>query len=151
MTSFNFIFALGKKKKKKINIAHFVWMCIPGPEIQRWVVYVYVKKKKNSFQLKLISHMGEIFQFRELVFEAGGYKHCFNFNWRTFDKIFGGGKKNNYAHSNVRWSLKLILKIPAINYFSSHVGLEKKKSNERKEKGREKYSSTLSRENSWKI
>lgn len=37
--------------------------------------------------------MGEIFQFRELVFEAGGYKHCFNFNWRTFDKIFGGGKK----------------------------------------------------------
>lgn len=72
--------------------------------------------------------MGEIFQFRELVFEAGGYKHCFNFNWRTFDKIFGGGKKNNYAHSNVRWSLKLILKIPAINYFSSHVGLEKKKS-----------------------
>lgn len=58
------------------------------------------------------------------------------------------GKKNNYAHSNVRWSLKLILKIPAINYFSSHAGLEKKKSNERKEKGREKYSSTLSRENS---
>lgn len=37
--------------------------------------------------------MGEIFQFRELVFEAGGYKHCFNFNWRTFDKIFGGGEK----------------------------------------------------------
>lgn len=80
--------------------------------------------------------MGEIFQFRELVFEAGGYKHCFNFNWRTFDKIFGGGKKNNYAHSNVRWSLKLILKIPAINYFSSHAGLEKKKSNERREGGR---------------